>query len=113
MLWKILKCPRCICNLGRKHLAILYDKEHVNLRGEFYAVVTSYSREEDGEFGLWLMAESKFLQLRKGINRTVLNCHRKKRLKPLQILPSGFSMLRILKPLSLTWFAKFRLERGV
>lgn len=113
MLWKILKYPRCISNLGRKHLAIPYDKEHVNLWGEFYAVVTSYSREEDGEFGLWLMSESKFLQLRKEINGTVLNFHRKKRLKPLQILPLGFSMFRILKPLGLTWFAKFGLERGM
>lgn len=64
MLWKISKCLRCISNLGKKYLEIPYDKECVSLQREFYAVVTSYLREEDGEFGLWLMSESKFLQLR-------------------------------------------------
>ena len=77
MLWKISKCLRCIGNLGKKPLEIPYDKEHVSLQREFYAVVTSYPREEDGEFGLWLMSESKFLQLRKETDRRVLNLHRK------------------------------------
>lgn len=78
MLWKISKCLRYISNLGKKYVEIPYDKEGVSLQREFYAVVTSYLREEDGEFGLWLMSESKFLQLRMETGRRVLNLHRKK-----------------------------------
>lgn len=62
MLWKIFKSLRCISSLSKKHLETHYDKEHVTLQREFCAVITSIkgiAREEDDEFCLCLLSESK------------------------------------------------------